>query len=70
MHPAQPTAEAVATPPVRRKGRAGRNPDGFAATLQRLLNVEGYPVLGLADGGRTLRLDQELLRQQFGLDLS
>lgn len=51
-------------------GRAGRNPDGFAATLQRLLNVEGYPVLGLADGGRTLRLDQELLRQQFGLDQS
>jgi hypothetical protein len=49
-------------------GRAGRNPDGFATTLQRLLNVEGYPVLGLTDGGRTLRLDQELLRQQFGLD--
>ncbi len=49
-------------------GRAGRNPDGLAATLQRLLNVEGYPVLGLADGGRTLKLDQELLRQQFGLD--
>ena len=49
-------------------GRAGRNPDGFAATLERLLNVESYPVVGLADGGRTLRLDQELLRQQFGLD--
>ncbi|PZS37540.1 MAG: BREX-2 system phosphatase PglZ [Pseudonocardiales bacterium] len=48
-------------------GRAGRNPDGFAATLQRLLNVEGYPVVGLADGGRTLKLDLELLRQQFGL---
>ncbi|MGH4010990.1 MAG: BREX-2 system phosphatase PglZ, partial [Pseudonocardiaceae bacterium] len=51
-------------------GRARRDPDGFAATLQRLLNVEGYPVLGLTDGGRTLRLDQELLRQQFGLDQS
>ncbi len=49
-------------------GRAGRNPEGFAATLQRLLNVEGYPVLGLADGGRTLKLDHELLRLQFGLD--
>lgn len=48
-------------------GRAGRNPDGFAAMLQRLLNVEGYPVLGLADGGRTVKLDLELLRQQFEL---
>ena len=48
-------------------GRAGRIPDAFAATLQRLLNVESYPVFGLIDSGRTARLDLPLLREQFGL---
>jgi len=28
-----------------------------ATTLQRLLNVEGYPILSLTDDDRTLRLD-------------
>jgi hypothetical protein len=46
-------------------GRAGRSPEGFATTLQRLLNVEGYAVLSVVDGGRHLRLDLELLRLQF-----
>jgi hypothetical protein len=49
-------------------GRAGRNPEFLVTTLQRLLNVEGYPVLSLVDGGRTLRLDLKLLREQFGVD--
>jgi hypothetical protein len=49
-------------------GRPGRSPEGFATTLQRLLNVEGYPVVSIVDGGRRLRLDLELLRVQFGLD--
>jgi hypothetical protein len=48
-------------------GRAGRNPDFLAATLERLLNVEGYPVLSIVDGGRRVRLDIPLLREQFGL---
>ena len=48
-------------------GRAGRNPEFFATTLQRLLNVEGYPVLSIVDGGRRLRLDVGMLREQFGL---
>lgn len=48
-------------------GRAGRDPDFVVATLQRLLNVEGYPVLSV-DAGRTVRLDVELLVLQFGLD--
>lgn len=48
-------------------GRAKRNPELVATTLQRLLNVEGYPILSLADDGRTLRLDVETLRLQFGL---
>ncbi|WP_033324487.1 BREX-2 system phosphatase PglZ [Streptomyces yerevanensis] len=46
-------------------GRVRRNIDGFIATLQRLLNVEGYPVLGFIDAGHTVRLDVKLLRDQF-----
>jgi hypothetical protein len=51
-------------------GRAKRNPELVATTLQRLLNVEGYPILSVADDGRTLRLDVETLRLQFGLGSS
>jgi hypothetical protein len=52
---------AVATAAV--AGRAGRDPDGVAATLQRLLNVEGYPVLTVAGG--TVELNVDLLKLQF-----
>lgn len=48
-------------------GRAGRDPEVFATILQRLLNVEGYPVISLEDGDRTLRLNVTLLREQFGV---
>ncbi|MGH3373439.1 MAG: BREX-2 system phosphatase PglZ [Actinoallomurus sp.] len=48
-------------------GRAPRDPDLFVTTLQRLLNVEGYLVLGLIDSGRTVELDVSLLREQFGV---
>ena len=41
-------------------GRAGRNPEGLISTLQRLLNVEGYPVLSQVDGGLNVRLDLPL----------
>ena len=44
-------------------GRPGRDPDGVVATLQRLLNVEGYPVLTVAGG--TVELNVDLLRLQF-----
>ena len=44
-------------------GRPGRDPDGVVATLQRLLNVEGYPVLTVTGG--TVELNVELLRLQF-----
>lgn len=50
--------------------RAGELPHraiGFVTTLQRILNVDNYLVLSLTDAGRTVRLDQALLRQQFGL---
>ncbi|WP_329787391.1 BREX-2 system phosphatase PglZ [Lentzea sp. DG1S-22] len=48
-------------------GRAGRNPDFLVTTLQRLLNVEGYPVLSLIDGGLSLELNTGLLCEQFGV---
>jgi hypothetical protein len=48
-------------------GRAPRNAEMFITTLQRLLNVEGYLVVGLIDSGRTVRLDVGLLREQFGI---
>ncbi|MGV4885625.1 BREX-2 system phosphatase PglZ [Streptomyces viridosporus] len=59
MSPAALAAAVSAT------GRVRRNIDGFIATLQRLLNVEGYPVLGFIDAGHTVRLDVKLLRDQF-----
>ncbi|HZF86961.1 BREX-2 system phosphatase PglZ [Streptomyces sp.] len=46
-------------------GRVRRNIEGFVATVQRLLNVEGYPVLGFIDGGHAVKLDVPLLRGQF-----
>jgi hypothetical protein len=46
-------------------GRAARRPEFFAVTLQRLLNVDQYPVVSLVDGDRRLKLDIELLRTQF-----
>ena len=39
---------------------------GFVATLQRLLNVEGYPVLEL-DASQSLRLNRDLLFTQFDI---
>lgn len=48
-------------------GRAARRPEFFAAALQRLLNVDSYPVLSLVDGDRRLKLDRENLRMQFGV---
>ncbi|MFD8508912.1 BREX-2 system phosphatase PglZ [Streptomyces sp. NPDC059687] len=48
-------------------GRAPRNAEFFVAALQRLLNVEGYPVLGLIDAGARVKLDITLLKDQFGV---
>ena len=50
--------------------RAGRRSEQVVTTLERLLNIEGYLVLGRIDGGRTVRLDEALLRTQFGLEKS
>lgn len=51
--------------------RAGERPEratGFLTTLQRIFNVDNYPVLSLTDEGRTVRLELPLLREQFGVD--
>jgi hypothetical protein len=38
---------------------------GYLAQLGRLLNVDGYPVIGVSDEGRTAELNAVLLREQF-----
>lgn len=38
---------------------------GYVAQTARLLNVDGYPVIGMADGGRTVELNREYLEEQF-----
>jgi hypothetical protein len=40
--------------------------DGIVASLQRILNIEGYPVLSV-DSSQTIRLNLNLLREQFEL---
>jgi hypothetical protein len=47
---------------------AGESPvrmSGYIAQTGRLLNVDGYRVIGASDGGRTVVLDTVLLKQQF-----
>lgn len=40
---------------------------GMLASLRRVLNVEGYPVLSIDDSSGTVRLNRELLNSQFDL---
>lgn len=49
-------------------GEAAARAGGFLTTLQRIFNVDNYPVLTLLDDGRTAVLNIELMRQQFGVD--
>ncbi len=46
-------------------GNAGRNPRGFVTALGRVLNIDGFTVIGLTDDGRSVVLDQQLLDEQF-----
>ncbi|MFI7609387.1 BREX-2 system phosphatase PglZ [Micromonospora sp. NPDC049366] len=52
---------------AQRAGEAPVRALGFATTLQRIFNVDNYPVLSLADNNRSVRLDVRLLREQFRL---
>jgi hypothetical protein len=56
--PAQ-AAAALAVPPMAVRGAI--------LHVQRLLNVEGYPVLRVDADGATVILDEALLREQFGI---
>lgn len=56
---------AVATAAQAATGKSERNPGRFATVLERLLNIDGYPVLQLVESGRTVQLDRALLAQQF-----
>lgn len=56
---------AVAAAAQAATGKSQRNPERFATVLERLLNIDGYPVLQLVESGRTVHLDKTLLAQQF-----
>ncbi len=62
------SAAAVGAAAAASGGRAPRNAELFITALQRLLNVEGYPVLELIDSGSTVKLEVDLLREQFGVE--
>ncbi|MFD9657698.1 BREX-2 system phosphatase PglZ [Streptomyces mirabilis] len=55
------------TPLARRAGMPTTRGDGFAAVLRQLLNYDGVQVLETLPDGRTLRLHEPLLREQFAL---
>ncbi|MGW1524483.1 BREX-2 system phosphatase PglZ [Streptomyces sp. NPDC002159] len=59
------TPGAVAAAAQAATGKSQRNPARFATMLERLLNIDGYPVLQLVESGRTVQLDRALLSQQF-----
>ncbi len=41
--------------------------NGFLAGLQKLLNVDGYPVLSIDRAAKTVKLDIRSLKVQFEL---
>lgn len=40
---------------------------GFLSAIQRMLNLDGYPVVAIDDTAQEVRLDRDLLRRQFQL---
>ncbi|MFJ9700577.1 BREX-2 system phosphatase PglZ [Streptomyces fradiae] len=62
------TPAAVAAAAAAATGRSQRNAEIFVTIVQRLLNVEGYGVVNLVDGGRTVELSIPLLEEQFGTE--
>jgi hypothetical protein len=55
---------------AQRAGMPTSRGDGFAAVLRQLLNYDGVQVLETLPDGRTLRLHEALLREQFALGTS
>ena len=56
-----------ATALAQRVGYPTSRADGFAAVLRQVLNFDGIQVLETLPDGRTLRLNRQLLRDQFDL---
>lgn len=52
---------------AQRAGMPTARGDGFAAVLRQLLNYDGVQVLETLPDGRTLRLHEALMREQFAL---
>jgi len=52
---------------AQRAGMPTSRGDGFAAVLRQLLNYDGVQVLETLPDGRTLRLHEGLLHEQFAL---
>ncbi|MFJ2647150.1 BREX-2 system phosphatase PglZ [Streptomyces sp. NPDC087420] len=52
---------------AQRAGMPTTRADGFAAVLRQLLNYDGVQVLETLPDGRTLRVHEALLREQFAL---
>ena len=48
-------------------GRAPRQPEGLVTVLSRLLNIEGYDVIGLTDSRTRVQLNRAQLVEQFEL---
>lgn len=48
-------------------GRTHTRPEGLVTMLTRMLNIEGYEVIGLIDSRTRVRLDRDILREQFEL---
>jgi hypothetical protein len=40
---------------------------GVLAGLQRLLNVDGYPIVAVDESGEIVEVQRDLLRRQFGI---
>jgi len=51
---------------AQRLGLSALRVDGLIASLQRILNVEGYAVLSV-DSSQTIRINLQLMREQFNL---
>lgn len=62
---AQAGGKLAVTAAAQRVGQLPARMHGYVATVANILNIDGYQVLSVTDGGRTVALDLPLLREQF-----
>lgn len=65
---AQPDGKSTLGAVAAAAGRAARRPEFFVRVLERLLNVDGYPIVSAVDNGKYVKLDVATLRTQFGVE--